>query len=133
MSEVINVEVPTVGESISEVQIGQWFKQEGEWIAEGEDLVEIETEKASVQIPAPASGIIQRDPQTDRRICDGRRRHRLDATIREASVRIASPPTLPVRLGPRVRHRLRAISPDAVPPKRLPRAPHRRALRRPPS
>ncbi len=60
MSEVINVEVPTVGESISEVQIGQWFKQEGDWIAEGEDLVEIETEKASVQIPAPASGIIQR-------------------------------------------------------------------------
>lgn len=59
MSEVINVEVPTVGESISEVQIGQWFKQEGEWIAEGEDLVEIETEKASVQIPAPASGILR--------------------------------------------------------------------------
>ena len=59
MSEAINVEVPTVGESISEVQIGQWFKQEGDWIAEGEDLVEIETEKASVQIPAPASGIIQ--------------------------------------------------------------------------
>ena len=59
VSETINVEVPTVGESISEVQIGQWFKQEGEWIAEGEDLVEIETEKASVQIPAPASGIVQ--------------------------------------------------------------------------
>ncbi len=59
VSETINVEVPTVGESISEVQIGQWFKQEGEWIAEGEDLVEIETEKASVQIPAPASGIVE--------------------------------------------------------------------------
>ncbi|MDB4679053.1 2-oxoglutarate dehydrogenase complex dihydrolipoyllysine-residue succinyltransferase [Rhodopirellula sp.] len=59
MSESINVEVPTVGESISEVQIGQWFKQEGEWIAEGEDLVEIETEKASVQIPAPTSGTLQ--------------------------------------------------------------------------
>ena len=59
MSEAINVEVPTVGESISEVQIGQWFKQEGEWIAEGEDLVEIETEKASVQIPAPVSGVLR--------------------------------------------------------------------------
>lgn len=59
MSEAINVEVPTVGESISEVQIGQWLKQEGEWVAEGEDLVEIETEKASVQIPAPTSGILQ--------------------------------------------------------------------------
>ena len=59
MSEAINVEVPTVGESISEVQIGQWLKQEGEWVSEGEDLVEIETEKASVQIPSPASGTLQ--------------------------------------------------------------------------
>ena len=59
MSEAINVEVPTVGESISEVQIGQWLKQEGDWVNEGEDLVEIETEKASVQVPAPAAGILQ--------------------------------------------------------------------------
>ncbi|TWU36053.1 2-oxoglutarate dehydrogenase complex dihydrolipoyllysine-residue succinyltransferase [Novipirellula artificiosorum] len=60
MSEPINVDVPTVGESISEVQIGQWLKAEGDWVNEGEDLVEIETEKASVQIPAPASGILER-------------------------------------------------------------------------
>ncbi|TWT82725.1 Dihydrolipoyllysine-residue succinyltransferase component of 2-oxoglutarate dehydrogenase complex [Planctomycetes bacterium CA13] len=59
MSESINVDVPTVGESISEVQIGQWLKAEGDWVNEGEDLVEIETEKASVQIPAPASGILE--------------------------------------------------------------------------
>ena len=59
MSEVINVEVPTVGESISEVQIGQWLKSEGDWVASGEDLVEIETEKASVQIPSPASGFLE--------------------------------------------------------------------------
>ena len=58
VSEAIN-EVPTVGESISEVQVGQWLKQEGDWVAAGEDLVEIETEKASVQIPSPASGILQ--------------------------------------------------------------------------
>ena len=59
VSEAINVEVPTVGESISEVQIGQWLKAEGDWVASGEDLVEIETEKASVQIPAPASGFLE--------------------------------------------------------------------------
>ena len=59
VSEVINVEVPTVGESISEVQIGQWLKSEGDWVASGEDLVEIETEKASVQIPSPASGFLE--------------------------------------------------------------------------
>ena len=59
VSEAINVEIPTVGESISEVQIGQWLKAEGDWVASGEDLVEIETEKASVQIPAPASGYLE--------------------------------------------------------------------------
>lgn len=56
---MIQVEVPTVGESISEVQIGQWLKSEGDYVESGEDLVEIETEKASVQIPAPASGVLQ--------------------------------------------------------------------------
>ena len=59
MSEAIQVEVPTVGESISEVQIGQWLKAEGDWVNSGEDLVEIETEKASVQIPAPTSGFLR--------------------------------------------------------------------------
>jgi 2-oxoglutarate dehydrogenase E2 component (dihydrolipoamide succinyltransferase) len=59
VSDIIPVEVPTVGESISEVQIGNWLKQEGDWVKSGEDLVEIETEKASVQIPAPASGYLQ--------------------------------------------------------------------------
>ncbi len=59
VSETIPVEVPTVGESISEVQIGQWLKSDGDWVAAGEDLVEIETEKASVQIPSPASGFLE--------------------------------------------------------------------------
>jgi 2-oxoglutarate dehydrogenase E2 component (dihydrolipoamide succinyltransferase) len=59
VSEAINVEVPNVGESISEVQVGQWLKAEGDWVESGEDLVEIETEKASVQIPAPASGLLE--------------------------------------------------------------------------
>jgi 2-oxoglutarate dehydrogenase E2 component (dihydrolipoamide succinyltransferase) len=60
VSEAIQVEVPAVGESISEVQIGQWLKAEGDWVDSGEDLVEIETEKASVQIPAPVSGFLRK-------------------------------------------------------------------------
>ena len=55
MTEII---VPSVGESISEVQIGQWLKKEGEWVAAGTDLVDLETEKASVQISAPEDGIL---------------------------------------------------------------------------
>ena len=59
MSEIVKVEIPTVGESITEVQIGRWLKSEGDWVASGEDLVEIETEKASVQIPSPAAGFLE--------------------------------------------------------------------------
>ena len=59
MSEIVDVEIPTVGESITEVQLGQWLKSEGDWVAAGEDLVEIETEKASVQLPAPAAGFLE--------------------------------------------------------------------------
>ncbi len=56
---MIEVTVPNVGESITEVQIGQWLKTDGDWVNEGEDIVEIETEKASVQIPAAASGYLR--------------------------------------------------------------------------
>ena len=58
MPDTIPIEVPAVGESISEVQIANWLKGEGDSVSEGEDIVEIETEKASVQIPAPASGTL---------------------------------------------------------------------------
>lgn len=48
--------VPSVGESISEVEIGQWLKQEGAFAAEDEPVVVIETEKATLEVPAPISG-----------------------------------------------------------------------------
>ncbi len=56
---MVEVKVPSVGESISEVQIAQWLKKEGAWIAKDETLVDLETEKASVQVPAPISGIVR--------------------------------------------------------------------------
>jgi 2-oxoglutarate dehydrogenase E2 component (dihydrolipoamide succinyltransferase) len=55
---MIELKVPTVGESIQEVQISKWLKAEGDWIAAGQELVELETEKASVQVPSPVSGIL---------------------------------------------------------------------------
>lgn len=56
---MLEVKVPSVGESISEVQIGQWLKQEGEWVAQDENIVDLETEKASVQVLAPQAGILR--------------------------------------------------------------------------
>ncbi|MCY2974259.1 MAG: 2-oxoglutarate dehydrogenase complex dihydrolipoyllysine-residue succinyltransferase [Planctomycetota bacterium] len=55
---MIEVTVPSVGESIAEVQISRWLKNEGDFVQAGTDLVDLETEKASVQIPAPVSGVL---------------------------------------------------------------------------
>ena len=52
------LKVPAVGESIQEVQIGQWLKDEGQWAAKDESLVEIESDKATVDVSAPAAGIV---------------------------------------------------------------------------
>ncbi|MCA9129781.1 MAG: 2-oxoglutarate dehydrogenase complex dihydrolipoyllysine-residue succinyltransferase [Planctomycetales bacterium] len=56
---MLELKVPSVGESITEVQIGQWLKQEGQWVDRDEDVVDLETEKASVQVPAPEAGYIR--------------------------------------------------------------------------
>ena len=54
----IELKVPSVGESITEVQIGQWLKPEGQFARAQESLVEIETDKATMELPAPASGVV---------------------------------------------------------------------------
>src|SRR5262249_41127781 len=56
----VELKVPTVGESISEVQIGQWLKGEGQVAEKDENLVEIETDKATVEISAPITGKISK-------------------------------------------------------------------------
>ncbi|MEO0515226.1 MAG: 2-oxoglutarate dehydrogenase complex dihydrolipoyllysine-residue succinyltransferase [Planctomycetota bacterium] len=50
--------VPEVGESITEVEIGQWLKAEGDAVAKDEPLVEIETDKVTLELPAPGDGSI---------------------------------------------------------------------------
>jgi 2-oxoglutarate dehydrogenase E2 component (dihydrolipoamide succinyltransferase) len=54
----VEVKVPNPGESITEVQIGEWLKGKDEHIHQDENLVELETDKASMELPAPASGRI---------------------------------------------------------------------------
>lgn len=56
----VELKVPAVGESITEVQIGQWLKGEGQHVDKDENLVEIETDKATVEIAAPVAGTISK-------------------------------------------------------------------------
>jgi 2-oxoglutarate dehydrogenase E2 component (dihydrolipoamide succinyltransferase) len=54
------IQIPDVGESIQEVQIGQWLKSEGDWVEKDETVVEVETDKASVDLAAPISGVLSK-------------------------------------------------------------------------
>jgi 2-oxoglutarate dehydrogenase E2 component (dihydrolipoamide succinyltransferase) len=52
------IRVPTLGESVTEATIGKWFKKPGDAVAVDEPLVEIETDKVTVEVPAPAAGVL---------------------------------------------------------------------------
>ncbi len=54
----IDIKIPTVGESITEVEIGEWLKSEGDSVSKDEILAVIETEKATVELPAPEDGTL---------------------------------------------------------------------------
>ncbi len=54
----VELKVPPVGESITEVQIGEWLKSEGDSAERDEVIVKIETDKVTVDLPAPVKGVI---------------------------------------------------------------------------
>jgi len=56
----IELKVPEVGESITEVMIGTWKRQEGDVVAIDDSIVEIESDKATVELPAPSAGRISK-------------------------------------------------------------------------
>ncbi len=60
------IRVPTLGKSVTEATIGKWFKKAGDAVAVDEPLVELETDKVTIEVPAPAAGIL-----TDVAVKDG--------------------------------------------------------------
>ena len=52
------VRVPTLGESVTEATVATWFKKPGDAVAQDEMLCELETDKVSVEVPAPAAGVL---------------------------------------------------------------------------
>ncbi len=62
------IRVPTLGESVSEATIGRWFKKPGDTVKADEPLVELETDKVTLEVNAPAAGqlgeIVAKDGET---------------------------------------------------------------------
>ena len=55
---MVDIRVPTLGESVTEATIGKWFKKPGDAVAVDEPLVELETDKVTIEVPAPAAGVL---------------------------------------------------------------------------
>jgi 2-oxoglutarate dehydrogenase E2 component (dihydrolipoamide succinyltransferase) len=56
--DMTEIRVPTLGESVTEATIGKWFKQAGDAVAVDEPLVELETDKVTIEVPSPAAGVL---------------------------------------------------------------------------
>jgi 2-oxoglutarate dehydrogenase E2 component (dihydrolipoamide succinyltransferase) len=56
--KAVDVMVPTLGESVTEATVSTWFKKVGDTVAQDEMLCELETDKVSVEVPAPAAGVL---------------------------------------------------------------------------
>src|SRR5690348_10229147 len=52
------IRVPALGESVTEATIGKWFKRPGDPVAVDEPLVELETDKVTIEVPSPAAGVL---------------------------------------------------------------------------
>src|SRR5438045_7096870 len=52
------IRVPTLGEAVTEGTSGRWFKKAGDAVAVDEHLVELETDKVTIEVPAPAAGVL---------------------------------------------------------------------------
>jgi 2-oxoglutarate dehydrogenase E2 component (dihydrolipoamide succinyltransferase) len=55
----LEIKVPTLGESVTEATVGQWLKKQGDAVARDEPLVELETDKVTIEVPAPAAGRLE--------------------------------------------------------------------------
>jgi 2-oxoglutarate dehydrogenase E2 component (dihydrolipoamide succinyltransferase) len=94
--ESVDVMVPTLGESVTEATVATWFKSVGDTVAQDEMLCELETDKVSVEVPAPASGTLTEILPT--KAAPGRRRA-------ASSPRAAPPPWRATRHPPKPRPR----------------------------
>ena len=58
----IELKVPELGESITEVEIGDWFKKEGDQVGKDDPIVALESDKATVELSSPEAGTISKAP-----------------------------------------------------------------------
>ncbi|MDE2810587.1 MAG: 2-oxoglutarate dehydrogenase complex dihydrolipoyllysine-residue succinyltransferase [Gemmatimonadota bacterium] len=88
----VQVEIPSMGESVSEVILLEWLKSDGERVEQDEPLCVLETDKANVELPSPASGALKHLQSTDTTLTIGAVVAEIDETAQAAAPAPASKP-----------------------------------------
>jgi 2-oxoglutarate dehydrogenase E2 component (dihydrolipoamide succinyltransferase) len=104
------IRVPTLGESISEATVGKWFKQRGDVVKADEPLVELETDKVTLEVNAPTAGVLTEIvAETGQTVAIG-------ALLGGLSAAGAAPAQAPAGLAPEGPAPKPAAAPTAMPP-----------------
>ena len=74
------IRVPKLGESITSVVLTTWLKSNGAYVEEGEDILELESDKAAMAIPAPAAGVLKQDTAVESEVDVGQVIGRIDTS-----------------------------------------------------
>ncbi len=110
------IRVPALGESVVEATVGQWFKQAGEAVTTDEPLVELETDKVTIEVPAPASGVLSEIAvKTGDTVAIGA----LLGAIAEGASQQATPAAAPAKAGAKPRKAPAAVA-SSPPPESQP-------------
>ncbi|MDW8210787.1 MAG: 2-oxoglutarate dehydrogenase complex dihydrolipoyllysine-residue succinyltransferase [Cytophagales bacterium] len=89
----IDMKVPAVGESVTQVTVSNWFKKEGEYVKVDEVLCELESDKATFELPAEAEGILHIVAPTGTTLNIGDVICRIASTVEEAKASAAADPS----------------------------------------
>ena len=81
----VQVEIPSMGESVSEVILLEWLKSDGERVEQDEPLCVLETDKANVELPSPASGALKHLQSPDATLAIGAVVAEIDETAQAAA------------------------------------------------
>jgi 2-oxoglutarate dehydrogenase E2 component (dihydrolipoamide succinyltransferase) len=118
---MIPIKVPPLGESIVEATVSRWLKREGEAVAAGETLVELETDKVTVEVPATTSGILVRRAHQEGDVVA------LGAVLGELDESAVARPAAPQPVQPAAPAAPQPVQPAAPAPERAPAPPPRPA------
>lgn len=119
MSKNIDVMVPTLGESVTEATVATWFKKVGDTVAQDEMLCELETDKVSVEVPAPAAGVLAEILAPEGATVDAKARL---AIITEGAAGTVGTIAAPKTADPEIKEAAQVGSPGAGPEQMTPRS-----------